>query len=55
MIARDPATPPKRPAGGAIGRWLAGLAIVFLWFLIGGIGHFVATEAAMRIVPPYVP
>ena len=56
MIARDPATPPKRPASGAIGRWrLAGLAIVFLWFLIGGIGHFVATEAAMRIVPPYVP
>lgn len=33
----------------------AGLAFVFLWFLIGGIAHFVATETEMRIVPPYVP
>jgi uncharacterized membrane protein len=32
-----------------------GLAIVFLWFLIGGIAHFVFTEAEMRIVPPYIP
>ncbi len=32
-----------------------GLAIVFVWFLIGGVAHFVATEAEMRIVPPYVP
>lgn len=32
-----------------------GLAIVFLWFLIGGIAHFVATAAEMRIVPPYIP
>ncbi len=32
-----------------------GLAIVFLWFLLGGIAHFVFTEAEMRIVPPYVP
>lgn len=37
-------------------RWrIAGLAFVFLWFLIGGIVHFVATEAEMRIVPPYIP
>lgn len=28
---------------------------MFLWFLIGGIAHFVATEVEMRIVPPYVP
>jgi len=28
---------------------------VFLWFLIGGIAHFVATETEMRIVPPYIP
>ena len=41
------------PDGGR-GR-LVGLAIVFLWFLIGGIAHFVATEAEMRIVPPAVP
>ena len=33
----------------------AGLAIVFLWFLVGGIAHFVLTETEMRIVPPWVP
>lgn len=32
-----------------------GLAVVFFWFLIGGIAHFVATETEMRIVPPYIP
>ena len=32
-----------------------GLAVVFLWFLLGGIAHFVATEAEMRIVPPAIP
>lgn len=31
---------------------LAGLAFVFLWFFVGGIAHFVATETEMRIVPP---
>lgn len=31
------------------------LGFVFLWFLIGGIAHFVATDLEMRIVPPYVP
>ena len=41
------------PDGGR-GR-LVGLAIVFLWFLIGGIAHFVFTDAEMRIVPPGVP
>ncbi len=40
--------------GGGRGRVLA-LVVVFLWFLIGGIAHFVATEAEMRIVPPFVP
>ena len=30
----------------------AGLAVVFLWFFIGGIAHFVATETEMKIVPP---
>jgi uncharacterized membrane protein len=34
---------------------LLGLGFVFLWFLIGGIGHFAATDLEMRIVPPYVP
>lgn len=33
----------------------AGLAFVFLWFLIGGVAHFVATATEMRIVPPYIP
>ncbi|ADU38338.1 hypothetical protein Varpa_4168 [Variovorax paradoxus EPS] len=37
-------------------RWrVAGLVFVFLWFALGGIAHFVATEAEMRIVPPYIP
>jgi uncharacterized membrane protein len=29
--------------------------LVFLWFFVGGIGHFAATALEMRIVPPYVP
>ena len=33
----------------------AGLAVVFLWFLIGGIAHFVVTDAEMTIVPPWIP
>ena len=37
-------------------RWkLAGVVFVFLWFFIGGVAHFVATEIEMRIVPPWVP
>jgi uncharacterized membrane protein len=39
-----------------IHRWkLVGLAFVFLWFFVGGIAHFVATAAEMRVVPPYIP
>ena len=34
---------------------LLGLLFVFLWFFLGGVGHFVATETEMRIVPPYIP
>jgi uncharacterized membrane protein len=34
---------------------VVGLTVVFLWFLIGGIAHFAATETEMRIVPTYVP
>jgi len=33
----------------------AGLTFVFLWFFIGGIAHFVATDTEARIVPPYIP
>lgn len=32
-----------------------GIAIVFLWFLIGGIAHFAAPDLEMSIVPPYIP
>ena len=34
---------------------VVGLTIIFVWFFIGGIAHFVFTEAEMRIVPPYIP
>ena len=33
----------------------AAIAFVFLWFFIGGIAHFVFTDAEMRIVPPWMP
>lgn len=33
----------------------AGLAFVFLWFLVGGIAHFVFARAETAIVPPYIP
>ena len=32
-----------------------GLAVVFLWFFIGGIAHFVATDVETSIVPPWIP
>ena len=32
-----------------------GLAFVFLFFLVGGIGHFAATDFFVKIVPPYIP
>lgn len=34
---------------------VAGLCLVFVWFLIGGIAHFALTDVEMRIVPPYIP
>ena len=36
-------------------RRFLGLAVVFLWFLVGGIAHFALTELEMRIVPPFMP
>ncbi len=33
----------------------AGLALVFVWFLLGGIAHFVLTDAFVGVVPAYVP
>lgn len=44
--------PANFPAGR--GRRI-GLAIVFLWFAVGGAAHFLATDLEMRIVPPWVP
>lgn len=38
----------------SLGRTL-GLGFVFLWFFIGGIAHFAATDVEMRIVPPWLP
>ena len=34
---------------------LVGLSIVFVWFFIGGIMHFAATDIEASIVPRYVP
>lgn len=36
-------------------REIVGLAIIFLWFFIGGIFHFIATDVEMSIVPPFIP
>lgn len=32
-----------------------GLGIVFAWFFLGGVGHFVQPAFFINIVPPYVP
>ena len=32
-----------------------GLVVVFLWFTLGGLGHFVWTDAVTRIVPASLP
>lgn len=42
----------RRQAGT---RQVAGLALVFLWFFVGGIMHFAATDLEATIVPPYIP
>jgi uncharacterized membrane protein len=33
----------------------AGLALVFVWFFVGGIFHFTATDLEASIVPPFIP
>lgn len=35
-------------------RWM-GLAVVFVWFFVGGITHFTNTDFFLAIVPPWVP
>lgn len=32
-----------------------GLAFVFVWFAVGGIGHFAAPDFFLKIVPPGLP
>jgi len=32
-----------------------GIALIFLWFFIGGIGHFWAPEFFLKIIPPSLP
>jgi uncharacterized membrane protein len=34
---------------------IAGLMVIFRWFFIGGIAHFVVTDTEISIVPPYIP
>lgn len=33
----------------------AGILFVFIWFFLGGIGHFVLTPMFVSVVPDYVP
>src|SRR5580658_3526642 len=33
----------------------AAFVVVFLWFAVGGVAHFAATDSEMSIVPPYIP
>jgi uncharacterized membrane protein len=36
-------------------RWqFVGLALVFLWLMIGGVTHFTAAEFFVNIMPPYI-
>ena len=37
-----------------IGAWL-GLAVVFLFFMLGGISHFTNPDFFVAIMPPYLP
>lgn len=48
MTPRSSDPLPGKPARAA-------LAFVFLWFAMGGVAHFVFTQAEMRIVPPWMP
>lgn len=52
-MQHSPTSPPPRHRTGR--RQTAALAFVFLWFFIGGIMHFAATDTEARIVPPWMP
>ncbi len=47
------APPGQLPARQTLQRF--GLALVFLWFLIGGYAHFALTATEMKIVPTWIP
>jgi len=32
-----------------------GIGVVFVWFMVGGIGHFTSAEFFLAIMPPWVP
>jgi uncharacterized membrane protein len=34
---------------------LAGLGFVFVWFFLGGVGHFLMTDTFTSVTPAYVP
>lgn len=34
---------------------IAGVALAFVWFFVGGIGHFLIPKTFISVVPPYVP
>lgn len=34
---------------------IAGLTLAFIWFFLGGIGHFVIAKTFISVVPSYVP
>lgn len=34
---------------------IAGRGLVFLWFFLGGAGHFLFTDNFASVVPPYIP
>lgn len=43
------------PAVRILSRKVVALTVIFLWFLLGGIAHFVATDLEVSVVPPYIP
>ena len=55
MRQPSPSLPSASPADTLSRPRRVGLGFVFVWFLIGGLAHFIATEMEMRVVPPYIP
>lgn len=50
-----PAIPPPALGIAPVTMKTFALGFVFLFFLIGGVGHFVATDFFVGIMPPYIP